>query len=138
MSFITFEAVLKHRAGKHPQFLRIIFICRIMLFTVNPILSNNSRHERFLSNSSMLIASICAVGNPLLSPQDASSFLYLTLSHSVHPITRSLHGPIYQGFFFPFSFGRSAPFSSFYPISDCSNSVSRHAQSTLIYVHSNF
>lgn len=48
------------------------------------------------------MASICAVGNPLLSPQDASSPSFLSLSHSVHPIMCSLHGPIYQAFSFLF------------------------------------
>lgn len=45
-----------------------------MLFTVNPVLSNKCKDMKgFLSNSTVLMASICAVGNPLLSPQDASS-----------------------------------------------------------------
>ncbi len=48
------------------------------------------------------MASICAVGNPLLSPQDASSLSFLSLSHSVRPIMCSLHGPIYQAFSFLF------------------------------------
>lgn len=47
----------------------------------------------FLGNSAVLMASICAVGNPLLSPQDASSFSSSTVC--------SLHGPIYH-FFPPF------------------------------------
>ena len=83
--------------------LHIISICRFMLFTVNPVLSNNCKDMKgFLSNNTVLMASICAVGNPLLSPQDASSLSFLSLSHSVHPIMCSLHGPIYQAFSFLF------------------------------------
>lgn len=48
------------------------------------------------------MASICAVGNPLLSPQDASSLSSLSLSLAVHPIVCSLHGPIHHAFSFLF------------------------------------
>lgn len=48
------------------------------------------------------MASICAVGNPPLSPQDASSLSTLSLSHSVLPIICCLHGAIYQAFSFFF------------------------------------
>lgn len=48
------------------------------------------------------MASICAVGNPLLSPQDASSLSFLSFTRSVHPIMCSLRGPIYQALSFLF------------------------------------
>lgn len=57
--------------------LHITSICRIMLFTVNPVLSNKCKDMKgfffFKRSSAVLMASICAVGNPLLSPQNASS-----------------------------------------------------------------
>lgn len=67
-------ANFRQRLVKQSLRLHIIAICRIMLFTVNPVLSNKCKDMKgFLSNSTVLMASICAVGNPLLSPQDASS-----------------------------------------------------------------
>lgn len=50
----------------------------------------------------MLMASICAVGNPPSFSTGRLLSFFPSLSHSVHPIICSLYGPICQTFSLPF------------------------------------